>query len=100
MRPSPFRMERYFAKHEFTTAYLLCCSDCQSFSVQELLQLEPCAHDDFLRLNLGYTESLGSPELRNQITALYQQIESDQIPVHAGAEEAIFNYMHTTLENV
>jgi len=37
MQPEPFRLERYFAAHEFKAPYLLCCSDCESFSIDELL---------------------------------------------------------------
>jgi len=94
----PFQLERYFAKHEFTAPHLLCCSDCETFSVEELFRLEPEARDRFASLRLGYTESLGSPELREQIASLYRQIGPEQILVHAGAEEAIFNFMHVCLE--
>lgn len=94
----PFRLERYFARHEFTAPHLLCCSDCETFSVEELFRLEPEARDRFASLRLGYTESLGSPELREQIASLYRQIGPEQILVHAGAEEAIFNFMHVCLE--
>ena len=98
MKPAPFRLERYFAAHEFSAPYLLCSSDCESVDIRELLALEPQAHDDFLRLRLGYTESLGSPDLRRAITALYAGIAADEVLVHAGAEEAIFNFMHVALE--
>ncbi len=98
MKINPFRLERYFAKYEFTTPYLLCSSDCESLSVGDLLKLEQNAQDDFSSLWLGYTESLGSPELRTQIASLYQKILPEQILVHAGAEEAIFNFMNVTLE--
>ena len=98
MKPQPFLLERYFAAYEFTTPHLLCSSDCQSVSVGELLSLEEGAADEFSRLWLGYTESRGNPELRKTIAGLYQQIDTDQILVHAGAEEAIFNFMHVVLE--
>jgi len=98
MKIPPFRLERYFAEHEFTAPYLLCCSDCESLCVEDLLQLEPGAQDRLFSLWLGYTESLGSPELRTQIASLYQQVAADGILVHAGAEEAIFNFMHVALD--
>ena len=41
--------------------YLLCCSDCESFSVRELLELEGEAEKQLLSLKLGYTESFGDP---------------------------------------
>jgi hypothetical protein len=46
MEISPFKLERYFAKYEFSTKYLLCCSDCESLSVGELLEFEEGASHD------------------------------------------------------
>ncbi|MDD2540867.1 MAG: aminotransferase class I/II-fold pyridoxal phosphate-dependent enzyme [Desulfuromonadaceae bacterium] len=97
MELKPFRLERYFAKYEFTAPHLLCCSDCESLAVGDLLKFEQNAHEELSSLWLGYTESLGSPELRTQIATLYQNISSTQILVHSGAEEAIFNFMNVAL---
>lgn len=98
MKLESFRLERYFAKYEFTTPYILCSSDCQSLSVGELLGLEEVATDEFFQLWLGYTDSRGNLELRKLIATLDQHINSEQILVHAGAEEAIFNFMHVVLD--
>lgn len=98
MKIPHFKLERYFAKYEFTAPYLLCCSDCESFSVRELLAMETGAADEFNNLWLGYTESLGSPDLRKKIASLYNGIEPDQVMVHSGAEEAIFIFMNVVLE--
>ena len=98
MKIAPFKLERYFARYEFNAPYLLCASDCESFSIQELLNMEPGAAERFQQHWLGYTESPGSPELRQVITGLYQTIDPDQVLVHSGAEEAIFNFMNVTLE--
>jgi aspartate/methionine/tyrosine aminotransferase len=46
---------------------------------------------------LGYTESLGDPALRRAIATLYERIDTNQVLVHAGAEEAIFNFMNVAL---
>lgn len=97
MKPEPFRLERYFATHEFKAPYLLCCSDCESLTVDDLLRFDPNAQERFLSLWLGYTESTGNPELRDAIASLYTHNLPDCILVHAGAEEAIFNFMHVTL---
>ena len=43
MRIPPFNLERYFALYEFNAPYLLSSSDCDSFSVRELLDM---AHQD------------------------------------------------------
>lgn len=97
MKPDPFRLERYFAKYEFSAPYLLCCSDCESMALRDLLSLEPEAHERFSSLWLGYTESLGDPELRQAISGLYEHITAQQVLVHTGAEEAIFNFMNVAL---
>jgi aspartate/methionine/tyrosine aminotransferase len=46
---------------------------------------------------LGYTESRGDPALRRAIATLYERIGPNRVLVHAGAEEAIFNFMNVTL---
>ena len=97
MKLDHFRLERYFAKYEFSAPYLLCSSDCESMELKDLLALEPNANERFSSLWLGYTESLGAPELRQAITTLYEHITADQVLVHAGAEEAIFNFMNVVL---
>jgi aspartate/methionine/tyrosine aminotransferase len=51
-----------------------------------------------LRQALGYTESLGAPELRQEICRLYAAIQPEQVLVHTGAEEAIFLFMHAALQ--
>ena len=90
MKMPPFKLERYFAKYEFNVDYVLCCSDCESLTIQDLLDLEPDAVAQFHRHWLGYTESMGSPSLRREICSLYRDIQPDQVLVHTGAEEAIF----------
>ncbi len=98
MKLKPFQLEQYFAQYEFTAPYLLCCSDCESLSVGDLLKFEQSSQDELSSLWLGYTESLGSPELRTQIASLYKKASSENIIVHAGAEEAIFNFMNVMLD--
>ncbi len=98
MKPSPSLLERYFSEHEFTAPYLLCCSDCESLSVGDLLKLEKNAHEELSSLWLGYTEVIGQPELRNQISSNYKKASSNDIMVHTGAEEAIFNFMNVALD--
>lgn len=97
MKLEPFRLERYFATHEFSASYLLCTSDCESMELRELLSLKPDAQERFLSLWLGYTESSGDPVLRQAVAALYENIIADHVLVHAGAEEAIFNFMNVAL---
>ena len=69
MELEPFRIERFYARYEFTTRYMLSSSDCESRTIAELLELEPDAHERLLRDWCGYTESEGAPELREAIAA-------------------------------
>ncbi len=98
MKINDFELERYFAQHEFSAPYLLCCSDCETWSVRDLLQLEKGAEQDFNELRLGYTETLGNPELRHAISGLYSNSKPHHVMVCAGAEEGIFIFMNTILE--
>ena len=92
-----FKLERFFAKHEFTATHLLCSSDCESMSVADLLAFEADATERFHRTWLGYTESPGSPELRKAISDVYETTGSDDVLVFTGAEEAIFLFVHGCL---
>ena len=98
MQLNPFKLERYFARYEFNTQYLLCSSDCQSLAVQDLLALEPDAAERFHSHWLGYTESQGAPSLRQEICRIYTTIQPDQVLVHNGAEEGIFLFMLAALQ--
>lgn len=89
---APFALERFFAAHEFTARRLLCCSDCESSSVEELLALEPGARERLMSLRLGYTEARGDPALRADIAAMYRGLGPESVIVHAGAEEAILDF--------
>jgi aspartate/methionine/tyrosine aminotransferase len=93
-----FRLERYFAKYEFSTEILLCASDCEAMTVGDLLSLEPGSDALFHKSWLGYTESQGSLPLRAAICQLYDSMQAEHILVHSGAEEAIFLFMHAMLD--
>lgn len=93
----PFRLERFFAEHEFSVPYLLSSSDCQAMTVAELLALEPGASERFQDVWLGYSESLGDPALRQAIAGLYETAGSEHVLVHSGAQEAIFLFMQAVL---
>jgi hypothetical protein len=54
MKIKPFQIERFFARYEFHTPYLLSSSDCESLSIQELLSLEEDATEQFQHQWLGY----------------------------------------------
>ncbi len=86
-----FKLERYFAQHEFVTRYLLCSSDIEGYSMNDLIALA----DDECRtlwrdLSLGYTETQGHPLLRQAIASLYTTVRADNALVFAGAEEGVY----------
>ncbi len=97
MQIAPFRIEQYFGKYEFTAKYLLSSSDAESRTIADLLSLEPAAHDAFLSLWCGYTETPGAPWLRETLTSLYKTIRPADLLVVAAAEEAIFLFYHALL---
>jgi len=88
--PRPFLLERYFARFEFTTRYLLASSDCEALSLAEVLELgdEP-DRAAWSGLKLGYTESAGLLELRERIAMGYPGLGADDV-VTAAPEEAIY----------
>jgi len=97
MQITPFRIEEYMGKHEFSTRYLLSSSDAESVSIEEILSLEPGAHDAFMKHWCGYTESPGAPWLREALAPIYKTIHADQLVVVSAAEEAIFLFYHALL---
>jgi len=93
----PFKLERYFAKYEFTARYLLSSSDCESVTQAELVNMaDPASRALWENVWLGYTESPGHPELRAEIARTYQNIPAEQIVV-AAPEELILIAMHSLL---
>ena len=99
MRLSPFRIEQYFAKHEFSAKYLLSSSDCESCTIQQILDLEPAVAERFLDQWCGYTESPGAPYLRATISGLYHKIGPTNVLIPSCAEEGIFLVYHSILTN-
>ncbi|HEX8836203.1 MAG TPA: aminotransferase class I/II-fold pyridoxal phosphate-dependent enzyme [Candidatus Acidoferrum sp.] len=97
MHIKPFRIEQYFGKYEFTAKYLLSSSDAESRTIRELLDLEPGAHEGFLKHRCGYTESPGAPALREVISGMYRGIAPQDVLVLAATEEGIFVLYHALL---
>lgn len=97
MRIAPFTLERYFARYEFASDYLLSSSDCETIALGELLALVPGSEADFMALGLGYNPSLGMPSLRDAIAEMYRHCEVGDIVTHTGAGEAIFTAMNALL---
>jgi aspartate/methionine/tyrosine aminotransferase len=98
LKPRHFALERYFARYEFSTRYLLSSSDPETMQIRELLALEPGAGERLANLRLSYTESQGGPALRKRIAALYEHGDAETILVHGGSQEPIFVFMNVALQ--
>jgi aspartate/methionine/tyrosine aminotransferase len=94
---SPFRIERFYARYEHSTRFMLSSSDCESRTIGALLELEPDAHDRLLETWCGYTESPGGPGLRQAIASLYERTGTEEVVVTSCAEEGIFLLYHALL---
>ncbi len=97
MQLRPFQIERYYARYEFSTRFMLSSSDCESRTIADVLALEPGSHERLLEQWCGYTESPGSPELREAIASIYETITPDDVVVASCAEEGIFLLYHALL---
>lgn len=93
-----FQLEDYYDSYEFSTTYLLSQSDCESMTIQDLLSMEEGAEEKFKKTWLGYTEAKGSLPLRETVSTLFKKNGPDDILIHVGAEEAIFNFMQIFLK--
>jgi len=98
MRIQPFKLERYFAAHEFSAPFNMCASDCEPLSLNEVLSLaDEITRKSWTDLRLGYTESQGHRLLREEISRLYKSIAPENILV-VTPEEGILIAMTTILE--
>ncbi len=94
-----FQLEIFMSQHEFSVRHFLCGSDAQTMTLQELLAL---ASDEELeqwsRLELNYSETMGSPLLRRAIARhCYTGRTGEDVICFAGAEEGVFCAMHALL---
>jgi aspartate/methionine/tyrosine aminotransferase len=95
---SPFKLERFYALHEFNSRIMLSSSDCESLSMSELLGMaSPASKEMWETLRLGYTETQGSPALRSEIIKYYTELNPENVMV-AAPEELIFIAMQTLLK--
>ncbi|MBL0716178.1 MAG: aminotransferase class I/II-fold pyridoxal phosphate-dependent enzyme, partial [Desulfosarcina sp.] len=94
----PFALERYFARYEFNARYLLSCSDCEAFTMNEIVAMADSDTQHLWdNLKLSYTDSQGHPELRRAIAAIYDDISPEDVLVVV-PEEGIFLLMQALLK--
>ena len=97
MKINEFKLERYFAKHEFTAKYLLSSSDCDGYELKYVLaQATQNELDLWEGMVFGYTESEGDPLLREAILQYYK-IKSIENVVVATPGELNFISMNVLL---
>ncbi len=86
----PFETELFFVDYEFTTPHNLAASDCETVSIGELLDLAGSNVTDLMAQKLGYTETWGNPDLREQIANRYPSLNRDQVLVLGSPIEGLF----------
>lgn len=87
MNLQDFKVERYFAKYEFTAKYLLSSSDCDGYSMNYVLNMASKEEKErWENLKLGYTETVGSEFLRQAIKPHFRTITLDEIVVSSPGE--------------
>lgn len=98
MKINSFLTEQFFSKYEFTSPHMLASSDCETLSIEALLEMAGETLDDLGQVTLGYTESQGNPELRELIATMYSEVQSEDVVVLTSPVEGIFLAMQTCLE--
>ena len=98
MNIAPFATEHFFARYEFTTPFLLCASDVETMTVDEVLRLGGLNPQTLLETRLGYGDSQGNPDFRAAVAGLYDHAGPDEVIVLNAPEEGIYLTMRALLE--
>jgi aspartate/methionine/tyrosine aminotransferase len=93
-----FRLESYFSRWEFRAQYNLAASDSETWSISELLGLANTSElAAWQGLRLGYTQTFGDPQLREELAATYSNIDAANVLCFSGGEEGLFAAFHCIL---
>lgn len=94
-----FGLEVFFSKWEFKAQHHMTASDVESMSASDLLAFaDDTDRAAYENLWLGYTETWGAPDLREAISATYDQMKPQNILCMAGAGEGIYTTMKVLLD--
>jgi aspartate/methionine/tyrosine aminotransferase len=93
----PFEMERLMSLWEKEVDYNLSESGVHPMTARELVD-DPAELDRLLTMGLDYSQTNGTPELRERICALYPGTTPDNVLVTTGAAEANFISVWTLLQ--
>ena len=89
----------FFSQWEFKAKYHATGSDIESLPMSQLLEMaSPDDKKNFDELWLGYTQTWGAPELREQIAKTYDTLKASNILCMAGAGEGIYTLMRVLLK--
>lgn len=90
-RMRDFALEVYFSEWEVVAKYNMTGSDAENITLAELLAMASSQdREAFETVSLGYTETFGSPVLREEIANTYETVKPEHLLCFAGAEEAIY----------
>jgi len=96
MKIEVFKMERMQSLWENLVDYNLSESGVHPLTLKELLSAEEI--QQLTEVELGYTQTNGTPPLRQQIARLYPGLDPEDIMVTAGSSEANFLLMWSLIE--
>ncbi len=92
----PFEMERMMSRLENVVDYNLSESGVHPLTIRELVD-DPETIEELLDTRLGYPQTNGIPELRENIAALYPGATPENVLVTVGCSEANFVTLQTLL---
>lgn len=96
MKIETFKMERMQSTWENVVDYNLSESGVHPLSLNELVS--PAELKEILKTGLGYIQSNGTPELKEEIRKLYSGANSEQIFVTSGSSEANYLLMWSNID--
>lgn len=100
MKLPKFKLEEFWKKYEFIAPYLFCCSDTETWTLEELLNMADSDSKKLWQsLSFNYTQSPGHPVLREEVAKLYSSLGSEDIVIFVGAEEGIYCTMRVLIES-
>jgi aspartate/methionine/tyrosine aminotransferase len=89
MKIEPFEMERMQSTWENVVKFNMSESGVHPVPLEELIA-ERADRSEFLQIELGYSQSNGTPDLRQKIAAMYPGATGDNVLVTHGTAEANF----------
>jgi aspartate/methionine/tyrosine aminotransferase len=96
MKIEQFQMERMQSTWENVVEYNLSESGVHPLSLREFLSADELR--EVLDIGLGYSQTNGTPELRDQIIRLYPGANPEQVLVTAGSSEANYLLVWSNIE--